>query len=94
MVTQPVEQRKPHDKSEANVDQTVEDTFPASDAPSTGGTTKIGSASDTETHGGQNNGDVPGADPDEDVPEEDTPAEPSPGDEPPDEEAPQGRPSK
>ncbi|MFP3566982.1 hypothetical protein [Paraburkholderia sp. SIMBA_030] len=34
--------------------------------------------------------DVPGIEPDEDIPDEETPAEPSPGDVPPNEEAPQG----
>jgi hypothetical protein len=44
------EQRRPDDRSEDAVDKAVEDTFPASDAPATGGTTRIGDAStDTDT---------------------------------------------
>lgn len=37
------EQNPNSDKPEHIVDKTIEDTFPASDAPSTGGTTRIGS---------------------------------------------------
>lgn len=81
MTTQPVEQRAPDEKPEDAIDQTVEDTFPASDAPATGGATRI---EDTEDD------DVPGSDPDDDIPDEDTP-QPSPADVPPDEAAPQGK---
>lgn len=83
------EQRVPDDKSEKTVDDAVEDTFPASDPPSTGGVTRIGS-DDEAMHPADEQSDVPGTEPDEDVPDEETPAEPSPGDVPPDEEAPQG----
>ena len=40
----PVEQKHPHaDKTEEQIDDTVEDSFPASDPPATtGGTTKVG----------------------------------------------------
>jgi hypothetical protein len=82
MANQLTEQRFPDDKSEKTVDDAVEDTFPTSDAPSTGGVTPIGS-DDEATH-------PPGTEPDEDVPDEETPAEPSADDVPPDEQAPQG----
>lgn len=39
--SRPSEQHPHSDKSEKQIDQAVEDTFPASDPPSTGGTTKI-----------------------------------------------------
>jgi hypothetical protein len=78
----PIEQRVTDEKSDDAIDQTIEDTFPASDAPATGGATRIDDEEDS---------DLPGIDPDEDVPEEDTPGEPSPGDVPPDEAAPQGK---
>lgn len=82
MAHTPVEQRTSEEKPDDAIDQTIEDTFPASDAPATDGTTQIDETEDS----GQ-----PGKDPDEDVPEEDAPAEPSPGDVPPDEAAPQGK---
>jgi hypothetical protein len=41
MVTTPKEQNPPSEKSEENLDKSVEDTFPASDPPSTGGTARI-----------------------------------------------------
>ncbi|MGF6539317.1 hypothetical protein [Paraburkholderia youngii] len=85
MATQSTEQRTPDDKSEADVDATVEDSFPASDPPSTGGATKIEA---DENAGTQTDSDVPGTEPDEDVPDEETPREPSPGDEPLGEKAP------
>ncbi|MGY6154302.1 hypothetical protein [Paraburkholderia graminis] len=85
MATQPTEQRAPDDKSEKDVDAAVEDTFPASDPPSTGGATKIGA---DENAGTQTDSDVPGTEPDEDVPDEETHPEPSPGDEPLGEKAP------
>jgi len=89
MANQPTEQRAPDDKSETSVDDAVEDTFPASDPPSTGGVTRIGS-DDEATDQSEAESDVPGTEPDEDIPDEETPAEPSPGAPPPDEEAPQG----
>jgi hypothetical protein len=74
--------RAPDEKSDDAIDQTIEDTFPASDTPATGGATRIEDEEDS---------DLPGIDPDEDGPEEDSPGEPSPGDVPPDEAAPQGK---
>lgn len=88
MAHQSTEQRAPDDKSENSVDDAIEDTFPASDPPSTGGTTRI-RPSDEETDPSADESDVPGTEPDEDIPDEETPAEPSPGDIPPDEGAPQ-----
>jgi len=85
MATQPTEQRAPDDKSEKDVDATVEDSFPASDPPSTGGATQIGTS---ENAGTQADSDVPETEPDEDVPDEETPPEPSPGDQPLGEKAP------
>ncbi|WP_062132891.1 hypothetical protein [Paraburkholderia monticola] len=82
MTHTPVEQRAPDEKPDGATDQTIEDTFPASDASATGGATRIEDEED---------GDLPGIDPDEDVPEEDTSREPSPGDGPPDEATPQGK---
>lgn len=41
MTTTPKEQFPNSDKSEENVDRSVEDTFPASDPPSTGGKTRV-----------------------------------------------------
>jgi hypothetical protein len=82
MTTQPVEQRVPDEKPDGAIDQTVEDTFPASDVPATGGATRLDDTEDS---------DAPGKDPDDDVPDEDTPGEPLPGDAPPDEAAPQGQ---
>ena len=70
MATQPTEQRASDDKSEMVVDATVEDTFPASDPPSTGGETKSGADKNART---QTDSDVPGTEPDEDVPDEETP---------------------
>ncbi|MDH6149502.1 MULTISPECIES: hypothetical protein [Paraburkholderia] len=90
MANQLKEQRVPDDKSEKNVDDAVEDTFPASDPPSTGGVTRIGSDDEAMDPTADEQSDVPGTEPDEDVPDEETPAEPSPGDVPPDKEAPQG----
>jgi hypothetical protein len=85
MATQPTEQRAPDDKSEKGVNASVEDTFAASDPPSTGGATKIGA---DENAGTQMDSDVPETEPDEDVPDEETPPEPSPGHEPLGEKAP------
>jgi hypothetical protein len=81
METKPLEQRAPDDRTENAVDKAVEDSFPASDPPANGGTTRIVKPS---------GGDVPGTDPDEDVPDEDTPGEPAPADVPPDEPVPKG----
>jgi hypothetical protein len=89
MANQPTEQRAPDDKSEKSVDDAVEDTFPASDPPSTGGVTRIGPDGEA-TERSSAGADVPGTEPDEDIPDEETPAEPSPGDAPPDQGAPQG----
>jgi hypothetical protein len=41
MATTPKEQNPTSEKSEDVVDKTVEDSFPASDPPATGGTTRI-----------------------------------------------------
>jgi hypothetical protein len=41
MATNPKQQNPASDKSEEGVDKAVEDTFPASDPPATGGTTRI-----------------------------------------------------
>lgn len=41
MTTRPKEQNPASDKSEEDVDKAVEDTFPASDPPATGGATRI-----------------------------------------------------
>lgn len=89
MAHQPTEQHAPGDQSETTIDDAVEDTFPASDPPSTGGITRIGTDNET-TDQSAGESDVPGTEPDEDIPDEETPGEPSPGDTPPDEEAPRG----
>jgi hypothetical protein len=49
MATSPKEQNPKSDKSEDDVDKAVEDTFPASDPPATGGTTRIESEDDEDT---------------------------------------------
>jgi hypothetical protein len=82
MANQPKERLAPDDKSEKSVDDAVEDAFPASDPPSTGGVTRIAS-DDEATDQIAGEGDVPGTEPDEDIPDKDTPAEPSPGGTPP-----------
>ena len=41
MVTTPKEQNPTSERSDENVDRAVEDTFPASDPPASGGTTRI-----------------------------------------------------
>ncbi|MCC8405794.1 hypothetical protein LJ655_28725 [Paraburkholderia sp. MMS20-SJTN17] len=41
MATNPKQRNPSGDKSEEDVDKAVEDTFPASDPPATGGTTRI-----------------------------------------------------
>ena len=45
------EQRRPDERSEDAVDKAVEDTFPASDAPATGGTTRIGDTDSDDVKG-------------------------------------------
>jgi hypothetical protein len=89
MTMEQAEQRAPDDKSEESLDDAVEDSFPASGPPSTGGVTRIG-PSDEAANGNAEDSDVPEPDPDEAIPDEETPAEPSPGDVPPDEAPPQG----
>lgn len=89
MAIEQTEQRAPDDKSEQDLDDAVEDSFPASDPPSTGGVTRI-CESDESANGSTVESDVPETDPAEDIPDEETPAEPSPGDVPPDEATPQG----
>ena len=69
MATQPVEQRTPDEKSDDAIDETVEDTFPASDAPATGGATRI---EETEQS------DLPGIEPEEGAPDELSPGEAPP----------------
>jgi len=88
MATEHTEQRAADDKSENDVDKAVEDSFPASDPPATGGVTKIGSEDENLASGEQPDSDVPGTGPEEDVPNGDTPAEQPPGEAPPDKEAP------
>lgn len=46
MATTPIEQNPTSEKSEDLVDKAVEDTFPASDPPATGGTTRIETGDD------------------------------------------------
>jgi hypothetical protein len=43
MATSPKHENPANEKSEEDVDKAVEDTFPASDPPATGGTTRIDS---------------------------------------------------
>ena len=49
MATKPKEQTPASEKSEDDIDRAVDDTFPASDPPATGGSTRIESADDEET---------------------------------------------
>ncbi|SAK86628.1 hypothetical protein AWB75_05864 [Caballeronia catudaia] len=49
MATTPKEQNPTSEKSEDQVDKSVEDTFPASDPPATGGTTRIETDEDGTT---------------------------------------------
>ncbi|SEJ41034.1 hypothetical protein [Paraburkholderia diazotrophica] len=51
MSTGKKEQHPNSDKPEHVVDKAIEDTFPASDAPATGGTTRIESDKDTRDKG-------------------------------------------
>jgi hypothetical protein len=69
MATQLDEQRTPDDRSEKAVDDSVKDTFPASDPPAVGGATRIES--------GSSNG--PGSGPEEDKPDENKPEQAQPG---------------
>lgn len=69
MATQLEEQRTPDDRSEKAVDDSVKDTFPASDPPAVGGATRIESGSSNS----------PGSRPDEDKPNENKPAQAQPG---------------
>ena len=41
MATKPTHENPASDKSEEDIDKAVEETFPASDPPATGGTTRI-----------------------------------------------------
>ncbi|SKC69460.1 hypothetical protein BZM27_34840 [Paraburkholderia steynii] len=41
VTTKPKEQKPTTEKSEDDIDKAVDDTFPASDPPATGGTTRI-----------------------------------------------------
>ena len=41
MTTKPKEQKPTTEKSEDDIDKAIDDTFPASDPPATGGTTRI-----------------------------------------------------
>ncbi|CAB3795431.1 hypothetical protein [Paraburkholderia fynbosensis] len=41
MATTPKQENSASDKSEDDIDRAVEDTFPASDPPATGGTTRL-----------------------------------------------------
>ncbi|WP_167449619.1 hypothetical protein [Paraburkholderia hospita] len=41
MTTKPKEQQPTTEKSEDDIDKAIDDTFPASDPPATGGTTRI-----------------------------------------------------
>ena len=70
MANQPTEQVAPDDKSEKSVDAAVEDTFPASDSPSTGGVTRIES-NDEASGDTADESDVPGTEPDEEAPKGD-----------------------
>ena len=49
MATKPREQNPTNEKSEDDIDKAVDDTFPASDPPATGGTTRIESEDGEET---------------------------------------------
>lgn len=49
MARKPKEQYPTNTKSEDEIDRTVDDTFPASDPPATGGTTRIESEDGDET---------------------------------------------
>ena len=51
MATTPGEQKPSSEKSEDMVDKSVEDTFPASNPPATGGTTRIEKDNDDEAVG-------------------------------------------
>jgi hypothetical protein len=89
MAMEQAEQRAPDDKSEASLDDAVEDSFPASAPPSTGAMTRIGPSHEAP-NGSAEDSDVPEPDPNEDIADKETPADPSLGDVPPDEAPPQG----
>ncbi|MFL9932218.1 hypothetical protein P0D88_23970 [Paraburkholderia sp. RL18-103-BIB-C] len=55
MATSPKQENPASDKSEEDVDKAVEDTFPASDPPATGGTTRIESEDGEEADEDQPN---------------------------------------
>jgi len=54
------EERRPDERSERDVDKAVEDTFPASDPPATGGPTKIGDTDSDDVRGRDGEEDNPG----------------------------------
>ena len=45
------EQRRPDERAERDIDKAVEDTFPASDAPATGGPTRLGDTDSDDVRG-------------------------------------------
>jgi hypothetical protein len=49
MATKPKEQKPASEKSEDDIDRNIDDTFPASDPPATGGTTRIKSEDGEES---------------------------------------------
>jgi hypothetical protein len=55
MATNPKQENPASDKSEEDIDKAVEDTFPASDPPATGGTTRIESEDGEEADEDQPN---------------------------------------
>jgi len=48
MTTKPKEQKLPSEKSEHDIDNTIDDTFPASDPPATDGNTRVESGDGEE----------------------------------------------
>jgi hypothetical protein len=48
MTPDPKETKQPSERTEREIDKTVEDTFPASDPPANGGTTRIVSEDDED----------------------------------------------
>lgn len=68
MATQSQEQRTPGERSEKDVDESVKESFPASDPPAVGGATRIETGGSGERAGSTDN---PGTDkPDETEPDE------------------------
>jgi hypothetical protein len=55
MATNPKQENPASNKSEEDIDKAVEDTFPASDPPATGGTTRIESEDGEEADEDQPN---------------------------------------